>query len=323
MGIFAKLKASIQGRDDADRYLKGLDKSKKSFGERLRRLASGFRGVDDDFLEEVMVILLEADVGIHAAEKITSRLESEAARQHLKTFDEISECLVSVMLEMYQEHEDEPVHVNEDGPTVLLLVGVNGSGKTTTAAKLTNALLEQKKSVVLAAADTFRAGAVDQLARWGERLNVPCVKGRENGDPSAVLVDGCRYAQEHHCDYLIGDTAGRLQNKVNLMNELSKMRRVIEREIPGAPHEVWLVLDATTGQNGIQQAKVFLEATKVSGIILTKMDGTAKGGIVMAIRDQLGLPVRYIGLGEQPQDLRPFDIESYLYGICEGMGNHE
>ena len=323
MGIFAKLKASIQGRDDADRYLKGLDKSKKSFGERLRRLASGFRGVDDDFLEEVMVILLEADVGIHTAEKITSRLESEAARQHLKTFDDISECLVSVMLEMYQEHEDEPVHVNEDGPTVLLLVGVNGSGKTTTAAKLTNALLEQKKSVVLAAADTFRAGAVDQLARWGERLNVPCVKGRENGDPSAVLVDGCRYAKEHHCDYLIGDTAGRLQNKVNLMNELSKMRRVIEREIPGAPHEVWLVLDATTGQNGIQQAKVFLEATKVSGIILTKMDGTAKGGIVMAIRDQLGLPVRYIGLGEQPQDLRPFDIESYLYGICEGMGNHE
>ena len=323
MGIFAKLKASIQGRDDADRYLKGLDKSKKSFGERLRRLASGFRGVDDDFLEEVMVILLEADVGIHTAEKITSRLESEAARQHLKTFDEISECLVSVMLEMYQEHEDEPVHVNEDEPTVLLLVGVNGSGKTTTAAKLTNALLEQKKSVVLAAADTFRAGAVDQLARWGERLNVPCVKGRENGDPSAVLVDGCRYAKEHHCDYLIGDTAGRLQNKVNLMNELSKMRRVIEREIPGAPHEVWLVLDATTGQNGIQQAKVFLEATKVSGIILTKMDGTAKGGIVMAIRDQLGLPVRYIGLGEQPQDLRPFDIESYLYGICEGMGNHE
>ncbi len=323
MGIFAKLKASIQGRDDADRYLKGLDKSKKSFGERLRRLASGFRGVDDDFLEEVMVILLEADVGIHTAEKITSRLESEAARQHLKTFDEISECLVSVMLEMYQEHEDEPVHVNEDGPTVLLLVGVNGSGKTTTAAKLTNALLEQKKSVVLAAADTFRAGAVDQLTRWGERLNVPCVKGRENGDPSAVLVDGCRYAKEHHCDYLIGDTAGRLQNKVNLMNELSKMRRVIEREIPGAPHEVWLVLDATTGQNGIQQAKVFLEATKVSGIILTKMDGTAKGGIVMAIRDQLGLPVRYIGLGEQPQDLRPFDIESYLYGICEGMGNHE
>lgn len=323
MGIFAKLKASIQGRDDADRYLKGLDKSKKSFGERLRRLASGFRGVDDDFLEEVMVILLEADVGIHTAEKITSRLESEAARQHLKTFDEISECLVSVMLEMYQEHEDEPVHVNEDGPTVLLLVGVNGSGKTTTAAKLTNALLEQKKSVVLAAADTFRAGAVDQLVRWGERLNVPCVKGRENGDPSAVLVDGCRYAKEHHCDYLIGDTAGRLQNKVNLMNELSKMRRVIEREIPGAPHEVWLVLDATTGQNGIQQAKVFLEATKVSGIILTKMDGTAKGGIVMAIRDQLGLPVRYIGLGEQPQDLRPFDIESYLYGICEGMGNHE
>lgn len=322
MGIFAKLKASLQGRDDADRYLKGLDKSKKTFGDRLCRLANGFRGVDDEFLEEVMIILLEADVGIHTAEKITARLENEAARQRLKTFDEISECLVSVMLEMYQEHTDAEVQVNEDGTTVILLVGVNGSGKTTTAAKLTKTLSDQGNSVVLAAADTFRAGAVDQLARWGERLNVPCIKGRENGDPSAVLVDACRYACEHHIDYLIGDTAGRLQNKVNLMNELGKMRRVIEREIPGAPHEVWLVLDATTGQNGIQQAKVFLEATKVSGIILTKMDGTAKGGIVLAIRDQLGLPVRYIGLGEQPQDLRPFDIESYLYGICEGMGDH-
>ena len=176
--------------------------------------------------------------------------------------------------------------------------------------------------MVLAAADTFRAGAVDQLARWGERLGAPCIKGKENGDPSAVLVDACRYARAHECDYLIGDTAGRLQNKVNLMNELTKMRRVIGREIPDAPHEVWLVLDATTGQNGIQQAKVFLEATAVSGIILTKMDGTAKGGIVLAIRDQLGLPVRYIGLGEHPEDLRPFDIESYLYGICEGMSPH-
>lgn len=322
MGIFARLKASFQGKEDADRYLKGLDKSKKSFGERLRRLANGFRGVDEDFLEEVMVILLEADVGIHTAEKITSRLESEAARQKLKTFDEISECLVSVMLDMYNEHEDAPVRTNEDGPTVILMVGVNGSGKTTTAAKLTRAFQEEGKSVVLAAADTFRAGAVDQLARWGERLGAPCIKGKENGDPSAVLVDACRYARAHECDYLIGDTAGRLQNKVNLMNELTKMRRVIGREIPDAPHEVWLVLDATTGQNGIQQAKVFLEATAVSGIILTKMDGTAKGGIVLAIRDQLGLPVRYIGLGEHPEDLRPFDIESYLYGICEGMSPH-
>lgn len=322
MGIFARLKASFQGKEDADRYLKGLDKSKKSFGERLRRLASGFRGVDEDFLEEVMVILLEADVGIHTAEKITSRLESEAARQKLKTFDEISECLVSVMLDMYNEHEDAPVRTNEDGPTVILMVGVNGSGKTTTAAKLTRAFQEEGKSVVLAAADTFRAGAVDQLARWGERLGAPCIKGKENGDPSAVLVDACRYARAHECDYLIGDTAGRLQNKVNLMNELTKMSRVIGREIPDAPHEVWLVLDATTGQNGIQQAKVFLEATAVSGIILTKMDGTAKGGIVLAIRDQLGLPVRYIGLGEHPEDLRPFDIESYLYGICEGMSPH-
>ncbi|MFR9254055.1 MAG: hypothetical protein ACLVJ6_00095 [Merdibacter sp.] len=180
--------------------------------------------------------------------------------------------------------------VNEDG-TTRSCWSVSTAVEDDDAAKLTKTLSDQGNSVVLAAADTFRAGAVDQLARWGERLNVPCIKGRENGDPSAVLVDACRYACEHHIDYLIGDTAGRLQNKVNLMNELGKMRRVIEREIPGAPHEVWLVLDATTGQNGIQQAKVFLEATKVSGIILTKMDGMAKGGIVLAIRDQLGLPV--------------------------------
>ncbi len=174
-----------------------------------------------------------------------------------------------------------------------------------------------------AAADTFRAGAVDQLENWSKRLDIPCIKGRENGDPSAVLVDACRYAKEHHVDVLIGDTAGRLQNKTNLMKELSKMKRVVEKEIPNAPHEVWLVLDATTGQNGISQAQIFMETTNVTGIILTKMDGTAKGGIVIAIRDLLGLPVKYIGLGESMDDLRPFDIDTYLYGLCEDLLEHE
>ena len=206
---------------------------------------------------------------------------------------------------------------------MILMVGVNGSGKTTTTAKLTKLFQSEGSSVVLAAADTFRAGAIDQLAKWADRLGVSCIKGREGGDPSAALVDACRYAKEHGMDYLIGDTAGRLQNKANLMQELSKMRRVIEREIPGAPHEVWLVLDATTGQNGISQAQIFLETTKVTGIILTKMDGTAKGGIVIAIRDLLGLPVKYIGLGEKEDDLRPFDIDSYLYGLCEDILQHD
>ena len=178
---------------------------------------------------------------------------------------------------------------------------------------------ERGKSVAFVAADTFRAGAIEQLAQWGERLDVPCIKGRENGDPSAAIVDGCRFAKEHDIDILICDTAGRLQNKQTLMQELSKMNRVANKEIPGAPHNTWLILDATTGQNGLAQAEVFNNSTKLTGIILTKMDGTAKGGIVLAIKHKLKLPVRYIGLGEQPEDLRPFDLDSYLYSISEGL----
>ena len=181
--------------------------------------------------------------------------------------------------------------------------------------------LDQGKSVAFTAADTFRAGAIDQLAKWGERLGVPCIKGIENGDPSAAIVDGCRYAIENNIDILLCDTAGRLQNKANLMNELSKMNRVAAKEIPGAPHNTWLVLDATTGQNGLSQAQIFAEATNLSGIILTKMDGTAKGGIVIAIKHKLHIPVYYLGLGEQPKDLRPFDLDAYLYSISEGLEN--
>lgn len=319
MGIFSKLKQAFAGKDDQDRYLSGLDKSRRSFSQRIRNLALNFTGVNEEFLEELMIVLLEADIGIRTAEKIIERVETRAMDEKLKKFNEISECLIEVMAEMYEEAGNDETHVKEAGTTVILMVGVNGSGKTTTTAKLTKLYQEQGKQVVLAAADTFRAGAVDQLAMWADRLQVPCIKGREGGDPSAVLVDACRYAVEEKADYLIGDTAGRLQNKANLMKELEKMKRVIGREIEGAPHEVWLVIDATTGQNGISQAQVFLETTDVSGIILTKMDGTAKGGIVFAIRDQLGLPVKFIGLGEHPDDLRPFDLQSYLYSLCEGM----
>lgn len=322
MGIFSKLKNAFGSKDDGDRYLSGLNKSKKTFSERIRRLALGFSGVNEEFLEDLMVVLLEADIGIKTAQKIVDAVESAAMDQHLKTFEEISECLVEQMANLYNAKEDRPFAYSEDGPTVVLMVGVNGSGKTTTTAKLAKRFGEDGKSVVLAAADTFRAGAVDQLAMWAERLSLPCIKGRENGDPSAVLVDACRYAKEHNVDVMIGDTAGRLQNKANLMKELSKMKRVVEKEIPGAPHEVWLVIDATTGQNGISQAQIFMETTDVTGIILTKLDGTAKGGIVIAIRDLLGLPVKYIGLGETLDDLRPFDIDSYLYGLCEGILNN-
>ena len=319
MGILSKLKKTFTSKKDGDRYLSGLNKSKKSFSERIRRLAIGFSGVNETFLEDLMIVLLEADIGIHTAQKIVDEVETRAMDKKLKTFQQITDCLIEVMHDMYCSHEDRAFNKNADGPTVILMVGVNGSGKTTTTAKLTKRFQEEGSSVALAAADTFRAGAIDQLATWAQRLEVPCIKGREGGDPSAALVDACRFAKENNIDYLIGDTAGRLQNKANLMKELEKMHRVIEREIPGAPHEVWLVLDATTGQNGISQAQIFLETTNVTGIILTKLDGTAKGGIVVAIRDQLGLPVKYIGLGEKVDDLRPFDIDSYLYSLCEGL----
>ena len=323
MGIFSKLKQAFSGKQDSDRYLSGLDKSRKSFSEKIRRLSLNFTGVNEEFLEELMVILVEADIGIHTAQKIVDAVENTAMDRKLKNFDEIVECLIEEMAKMYNAKEDREFEFNDQGPTVILMVGVNGSGKTTTTAKLSKLFLDQGKTVAVAAADTFRAGAIDQLAVWAERLNIHCIKGRENGDPSAALVDGCRYAVENKIDVLIGDTAGRLQNKTNLMNELSKMHRVVEREIPGAPHEVWLVLDATTGQNGISQAELFTEACNVTGIILTKLDGTAKGGIVIAIRDRLGLPVKYIGLGEKLDDLRPFDLDAYLYSLCEGLAGNE
>ncbi len=318
MGFFSKLKDTFSSKEDKDIYLSGLSKSRSSFSEKIRRLTRNFTGVNEAFLEDLMIVLLEADIGIKTAQKIVDKVESRAMDEKLKTMNEINECLIEVMATMYGVDETQFTY-NENGPTVILMVGVNGSGKTTTTAKLAKHFLMQDKSVAVVAADTFRAGAIDQLKRWADKLGIHCIMGRENGDPSAALVDGCRYAKENNIDVLIGDTAGRLQNKVNLMNELSKMHKVIAKEIEGQPGNVWLVLDATTGQNGISQAEVFLEATNVTGIILTKLDGTAKGGIVIAIRDLLGLSVKYIGLGEKEDDLRPFDINTYLYGLCEGL----
>ena len=321
MGFFSTLKNIFKGKNDKDKdsYLLGLDKSKKSFASRIRKLALSFTGINEEFLEELMITLLEADIGYKTATKIVSEVENRAMDKKLRKFDEISDCLIEVMHDMYVSNEDKPFNENPNGPTVILMVGVNGSGKTTTTAKLANSFKNQGKKVALVAADTFRAGAVEQLAQWAQRLDLPCIKGREKADPSSVLVDGCRYAKNENVDILICDTAGRLQNKTNLMKELEKMHKVVGREIPSAPHEVWLVLDATTGQNGISQAEIFLETSKVNGIVLTKLDGSAKGGVVIAIRDLLGLPVKYIGLGEKLEDLREFDIDSYLYSLCEGI----
>ena len=237
MSVFSKIKEAFVKSEDKDKYLSGLDRSKKSFGDRMRALSNNFHGIDDDLLEQIMVILLESDVGIHTAQKIVDAFESNG--KHVKEYDSMLDYLVSILYDFYDESNDEPIKMNEEGPTVILMVGVNGSGKTTTSAKLIQYYKEQGKKVAVAAADTFRAGAIDQIDTWATRLGVHCVKGKMNQDPSSVLVDACRYAKENDVDILICDTAGRLQNKTNLMNELSKMHRVVQREIEGAPQEVW------------------------------------------------------------------------------------
>lgn len=317
MAFFQKIKETFVKSDDKDKYLMGLDKSRRSFGDRIRALSNNFHGIDDTLLEELMVILLEGDVGIHTAQKIVDKFEEHA--RELKNFDSMEDYFIYILYEFYDDVKEPNINFNQNGPTVILMVGVNGSGKTTTCAKLLQLYQSLGKKIAVAAADTFRAGAINQIDEWANRLHVPCIKGKPGQDPSSVLVDACRYAKDNDIDILIGDTAGRLQNKTNLMKELSKMTRVVAKEIEGAPHEVWLVLDATTGQNGISQAQVFLDATDVSGIILTKMDGTAKGGVVLAIHDLLHLPVRFLGLGEKPEDLRPFDLAGYIMGMTKGM----
>ncbi len=321
MSFFDKLKSAFSKKEDKAIYLSGFKKANDSFGSQLKDMRHEFTGINDEFLEDLTIILLESDVGIETADLICEKLKEKAEEYPTLSFDWAMSFLLEIMKEIYEEVPDLPIQYNDSGVTVILLEGVNGSGKTTTAAKLAKMYLNEGKKVAFVAADTFRAGAIEQLAKWADRIGIPCIKGRENGDPSAAIVDGCRYAKENQIDILICDTAGRLQNKQGLMAELEKMNRVSAKEIEGAPHNTWLVLDATTGQNGLSQAKIFNEATNLSGIILTKMDGTAKGGIVLPIKHVLHLPVLFIGLGEHPEDLRPFDLDSYLYSISEGFND--
>ena len=306
MGVFNKI-------------AQGLKKTRDSMMGKVDALLNSFTKIDEDFFEELEENLIMADVGAVTAARICDRLRKKVKEEGLASPDQVRGGLKQIISQMLEGPSELDLSTK---PSVILVIGVNGVGKTTTIGKLANNLRQQGKKVLLAAADTFRAAAIDQLQIWADRAQVDLVRHEEGSDPAAVVFDAINAGTARGCDVVICDTAGRLHNKKNLMDELSKIARVIEREAPGCAKEVLLVLDATTGQNGIQQAKVFLEATAVSGIILTKMDGTAKGGIVLAIRDQLGLPVRYIGLGEHPEDLRPFDIESYLYGICEGMSPH-
>lgn len=304
-----------------DKYTKGLTKSRKTFGQRMNELFANFRTVDEDFFEEVEETLIGADVGFDAAMKIADALRQEVKLRNVKKTADVQNVIIEKLVDLYGEAGVGEVNeLNmQSGLTVILFVGVNGVGKTTSIGKLAHQFKAEGKKVLLAAADTFRAGAIDQLVVWGERAGVEVVRGNAGGDPAAVVFDAMERAKRENADVLLVDTAGRLQNKVNLMNELEKIKRIIQRVDPTAPHEVLLVLDATTGQNAMNQAKQFKETTDVSGLVLTKLDGTAKGGIVLAIRNELQLPVKLVGLGEGINDLEPFDPNEFVVGLFKGL----
>lgn len=304
-----------------DKYTKGLSKSRKTFGQRMNELFANFRTVDEDFFEEVEETLIGADVGFDAAMKIADALRQEVKLRNVKKTAEVQNVIIEKLVDLYGEAGVDEVNTLNMQPdlTVILFVGVNGVGKTTSIGKLAHQFKAEGKKVLLAAADTFRAGAIDQLVVWGERAGVEVVRGNAGGDPAAVVYDAMARAKAENADVLLVDTAGRLQNKVNLMNEVEKIKRIIHRVDPSAPHEVLLVLDATTGQNAMNQAKQFKETTDVSGLVLTKLDGTAKGGIVLAIRNELRLPVKLVGLGEGIDDLEPFDPNEFVVGLFKGL----
>ena len=317
-----QVEKQAQTKSEASRYTHGLKKTRTGFKGRINALLANFRHVDEDFFEDLEEMLIESDVGFEAAMKISDELRDEVKFQNAKSKAEVSEVIVEKLVDLYEEagkDQDEELHFAEEGPTVFLFVGVNGVGKTTTIGKLAKRYKDEGKKVMVAAGDTFRAGAIQQLDEWAQRVGVTIVKKPEKSDPASVVYDAVTKAKKENYDILLVDTAGRLQNKVNLMNELEKIQRVITREIPEAPHEVLLALDATTGQNALSQAKQFKDATNVTGIILTKLDGTARGGIVLAIRNELHIPVKLVGLGEQVDDLRDFNTEDFAYGLFKGL----
>lgn len=312
----------LEEKTEEERYDKGLAKSRKGFGAKINALLANFRHVDEDFFDDLEETLIEADVGYETAMNISDELRDEVKLRNAKKKSDVSDAIIERLVNLYEvsgKGEDNALHFAEQGPTVFLFVGVNGVGKTTTIGKLAHRYKEEGKKVLLAAGDTFRAGAIEQLAEWGRRVGVDVVRKPEQSDPAAVVYDAVVKAKQEDYDILLVDTAGRLQNKVNLMKELDKIKRVITREIPDAPHEVLLALDATTGQNALTQAKQFKEVTDVTGIVLTKLDGTARGGIVLAIRNELKLPVKLVGLGEQMDDLRDFDPQEFVIGLFKGL----
>ena len=304
-------------------YEKGLEKTNKGFGARLNAFFAKFRTVDEDFFDDLEDLLIESDVGYETAEQLTDELREEAKLQNAKSRDDLKKVIVEKLVDLYDKggnSEDEKlIYHPEDKPNVYLFVGVNGAGKTTTIGKLAKRFKDEGKSVIMAAADTFRAGAVEQLVEWGKRVDVPVVTGKEKADPASVVYDATERAINEKADYLLVDTAGRLQNKKNLMAELEKIQRTIKKLLPDQPTETLLVLDGSTGQNALLQAKDFDKTTKLTGLVLTKLDGSSKGGVVLAIRNEMNLPVKLVGLGEKAEDLADFDAANYAIGLFHGL----
>ncbi len=330
MGLFNKFKNLFTNnktpeikeeiKESVQVYDKGLEKSRKEFVSKISLLNLKYKKVSPEYFEELEEILIMADIGVNTVMEFVDKLKKRVKHEHIEDSEDLKEIIVD---EMFIIYVDNSIMVNKinyatEGPTIILFVGVNGVGKTTTIGKLASKLKKEGKSVLLVAGDTFRAGAVEQICEWGSRTNCPVVY-KENADPASVIFDGVTKAKDENYDVVLIDTAGRLQNKTNLMNELEKINKVIGRIVPNAPHETLLVVDATTGQNGISQAKEFKKITDITGIVLTKLDGTAKGGIVLAIKEDVGIPVKYVGLGETADDLQVFDIEKYIYGLFKDM----
>ena len=322
MGFFDKFKNVFkkEEKQEVELYDKGLEKTRKEFTSKLNLLNMKHNKINDEYYEELEDILITADIGVNTVVKFVEKLKNRVKKENITSVNELKEIIVDEMFIIYVQNEIivNKINYSNEGPTVVLFVGVNGVGKTTSIGKIAYKLKNEGKKILLIAGDTFRAGAIEQLIEWGNKLEIDVVSS-ENKDPSSVIFDGLNKAKNENYDVVLIDTAGRLQNKVNLMNELEKMNKVIGNIIPGAPHETLLVIDATTGQNGISQANSFKEITNITGIVLTKLDGTAKGGIVLAIKDSVDIPVKFVGLGEKKEDLRVFDIEKYIYGLFKEM----
>jgi signal recognition particle-docking protein FtsY len=324
MGLFDKFKnifsSNKQEQEEVEVYDKGLEKTRKDFVSKISLLSIKYTKISPEYFDELEEILIMADIGVNTVMEFIDRLKKRVKRENIEDSEDLKEIIVDEMFIIYVDNSImvNKINFSENSPTVILFVGVNGVGKTTTIGKIAHKLKNDGKKVLMIAGDTFRAGAIEQLKEWGDRTD-SLVIWKEDADPASVIYDGVETAQKDGFDVVLIDTAGRLQNKSNLMNELEKINKVIGKIIPEAPHETLLVIDATTGQNGISQAKEFQKITDVTGIVLTKLDGTAKGGIVLAIKESLNIPVKFVGMGEKEKDLKTFDIEKYIYGLFKDM----